>query len=235
MLTAILWDYDGTLVDSAAKNRAVTMEVLRRVDPALLTPLPTALRSVEAYRTISRQFRNWAELYEKNYRMTPEQTAQAAPLWSTCQQADDTPSPLFDGMAELLERFRDTPMGICSQNHSETMRAELERSGAAQYFGAIAGFNTVGLPRQKPLPDTFLRCLELLNLPESGTFAYIGDQAEDIQFARAASQVMWERGSKAEIFCIAALWSGAETEHWPIQPDFRAQTPAELGSFLRLL
>lgn len=235
MLTAILWDYDGTLIDSAEKNRMVTMEVLRRVDPSLLTPLPTALRSVEAYREISRQFRNWTELYEQNYHMTPEQTALAAPLWSPCQREDQTPSPLYDGLSDLLEKFRDVPMGICSQNHSDTMEKTLEKVGAASYFRAIAGFDSVGLLLQKPLPDTFLRCLEMLGLPESGTFAYIGDQAEDLRFARAAAQAMKERGGKAEIFFIAALWSGAMTEEWPFQPDFRAQTPTELASFLQRL
>ncbi|MCI2056997.1 MAG: HAD family hydrolase [Oscillibacter sp.] len=235
MISAILWDYDGTLIDSAAKNRAVTMEVLRRVDPALLSPLPTALVSVDSYRAISRRYRNWTELYADNYRMSPEQTALATPLWAPCQQADQTPSPLFAGVRELLRELEHVPMGICSQNAGDTMRRALRAEDAEQYFGAVTGFDTVGMYRQKPKPDTFLKCLELLKLPPEGTFVYVGDQADDVRFARGAEQELKRTHPSTSVICIAALWSDAETPSWPMQPDLSVQTPEELGTVLRQL
>jgi len=231
MFDAILWDYDGTLADTAAKNRAVTVEVLRRVDPALLSPLPTALAGTEAYREFSRRYRNWTELYADNYRMSPEQIRRAAPLWAPCQEQDEILPPLFGGVLELLETLRDIPMAICSQNAAASMRAVLSACGAERYFGAVAGFDTLELRRQKPEPDSFLHCLEILGLP-GGTFLYVGDQADDVRFAKAAERVLRERGADASVVTAAAEWSGARPDEWPMQPELRAKTPAMLAELL---
>lgn len=41
---AIIWDYDGTLIDSARKNMAVAVEGLRRFDSEIDGHLHEALR-----------------------------------------------------------------------------------------------------------------------------------------------------------------------------------------------
>lgn len=234
MIDAILWDYDGTLADSAAKNRAVTLEVLRRVDPALLKPLPAALASPTAYRAVSRRYRNWMDLYEEHYRMTPDQIRRAAPLWAACQEAEPMAPVLFDGIPALLERLAGLPMAICSQNSAASIDDSLTALGIRPYFGAVAGFDTVGMERQKPEPDCFLYCLEKLGLT-GGRFLYVGDQAGDLTFAVAAERALRERGVRAEVLGVAALWSGAEPETWAERPAAQAAFPGELEALARTL
>ena len=60
---AILWDYDGTLINSAKKNIAVTIEVLRHFDPDIEVHLPAALQSYVAYQEANHHYRNWQTLY----------------------------------------------------------------------------------------------------------------------------------------------------------------------------
>ena len=44
-VSAILWDYDGTIVNSVKKNMAVTVEVLKYFDPQIEQYLPKELTS----------------------------------------------------------------------------------------------------------------------------------------------------------------------------------------------
>ena len=105
MFTAILWDYDGTLANTPVKNLAVTKEVLRRLDPALLDPLPEALTSLDAYQAANYRWRNWRELYRHALHVPAERLDEAGALWGPCQLADRTLPPLFDGLDEALPRL----------------------------------------------------------------------------------------------------------------------------------
>ena len=44
-LSAILWDYDGTLVNSIKKNMAVTIDVLTNFQNDINTNIPEVLKS----------------------------------------------------------------------------------------------------------------------------------------------------------------------------------------------
>ncbi|WP_276629399.1 hypothetical protein [Terrisporobacter hibernicus] len=58
-ISAILWDYDGTLVNSVKKNIEVTKEVLKNFIPDLDNNLPKALTSVENYEEANYKYKNW--------------------------------------------------------------------------------------------------------------------------------------------------------------------------------
>ena len=79
---AILWDYDGTLVDSAVKNRFVTVQLLKRFDPDIERHLPPALQSVEAYRQANLRWSGWKEVCRREYGLTLPQLEEAGRLWS---------------------------------------------------------------------------------------------------------------------------------------------------------
>ena len=42
---AILWDYDGTLVDSSRKNMEVTISIFRKFYPDIAANMPDVLKS----------------------------------------------------------------------------------------------------------------------------------------------------------------------------------------------
>ncbi len=230
MFTAILWDYDGTLADTAVKNFAVTKAVLHRLDPALLDPLPEALTSLEAYRAADRRSENWRELYVRAYGVPPEQLDEAGALWGPCQRAEETLPPLFSGLAPVLEALRGVPMGICSQNEGGNIRAALAAHGVSDCFGAVVGHTDVPFDRQKPDPAAFLRCLERLGLPE-GRFAYIGDHAGDVQFGRGAQSALRAMGRRASVTCVTAAWNGAPPGR--TGADVVVRTPADLLAWLQ--
>lgn len=231
MLTAILWDYDGTLSDTPSKNISVTKAVLLRLDPALLDPLPEALTSLAAYQRANYTYKNWRELYLRAYGVPADRLDEAGALWGPCQLADATLPPLFAGLAEVLKALRPLPMGICSQNSAANIRAALAAHGVGDCFTAVVGHDDVPFSRQKPDPAAFLACLDQLGLA-GGRFAYIGDHAEDVTFGKNAQAALRARGREAEVFCVAAAWGAGTRGEWPAAPDAVARTPAQLAEIL---
>ena len=63
-VSAILWDYDGTLVDTINKNYAINKELFATIRPQVSeSEWPLALSSLEAYKKASDQAVNWRDLY----------------------------------------------------------------------------------------------------------------------------------------------------------------------------
>ena len=52
---AILWDYDGTLVDSSRKNMEVTISIFRKFYPDIAANMP----DFAAGRTVMKTARSW--------------------------------------------------------------------------------------------------------------------------------------------------------------------------------
>ncbi len=72
-LSAILWDYDGTLVDSTKKNMAVTIEILQEFIPDIHQKLPTVLTYPEEYRQANYKYKDWREIYRECYNLSESQ------------------------------------------------------------------------------------------------------------------------------------------------------------------
>ena len=61
-INAILWDYDGTLVNSVPKNIDITIQILSEVAPRLTGGnLPEYLKSEESYHVANHQSNNWQD------------------------------------------------------------------------------------------------------------------------------------------------------------------------------
>ena len=83
-IDAVLWDFDGTLADSAAKNIAITKQILAKVAPRLTGEgLPRALRSIDDYHVANHGAENWRELYRDYFGMTADEIQVAGPMWNT--------------------------------------------------------------------------------------------------------------------------------------------------------
>lgn len=57
-ILGILWDYDGTLFNTANKNIEVTIEVLKHFDKEIEKHLPEALTSYEKYQEANYKYKN---------------------------------------------------------------------------------------------------------------------------------------------------------------------------------
>lgn len=201
---AILWDYDGTLVDSTVKNRVVTIELLRRFDADIEKHLPPALQSVQSYRDAILRWNNWREEFRRELGLDDARIDEVARSWSAAQLADPLQPPLFCGLRDVLPRLAAVaPMAICSQNGSGHIRATLRRYGIQDCFGAVIGRDEVPLEEQKPHPNGFLQALAQLGLRgDEGMLVYIGDHSMDVKFAHAAVQALQQRGVAARVLTV---------------------------------
>lgn len=79
---AVLWDYDGTLVNSVPKNINITKQILSSVIPRLSGEnLPVYLKSEKEYHTANHQSKNCQDLYINYYERTETEALQAGDLW----------------------------------------------------------------------------------------------------------------------------------------------------------
>lgn len=233
-IEAILWDYDGTLMDSSKKSIEVSLEVLSNFIPDIYENIPKPLSSRENFQETYGRISDWVELYHVCYGLTDEQTRLAVKMWGEVQLRNKTEAELYEGISKVLENFKDTKMGVCSQNGAEIIRKSLERNSVLKYFGAVIGVDDVLFEEQKPHPSAFIKCLEKLGISDRNrTFVYIGDHSVDVAFGRNAEAMLKKDFPEARVVCIAIHHPGdycEEDENLP--PDFIAHNSAELFEIL---
>ena len=157
---AVLWDFDGTLADSADKNIAITQKILARVAPRLCGEnLPPPLRCKNEYHVANHRAGHWRDLYRDHFGMTEMEIDAAGPLWESYQLMDDTDVTLFDGIADTVLGLSAFSQGICSANASQNIRNILHTHGLASAFQSIIGYENLPRHQQKPKPDGGLQCL----------------------------------------------------------------------------
>lgn len=231
--TAVIWDFDGTLVDSHRKNLQVNRTIISR-----LTGRPAssfeALSSMHAYGQAVARATNWREFYAREFDLRDSDVERAGRLWPELQSADQTPQEPFNGVRETLDRLSDVPHGILSQNDSLVINASLDASGLSRHFEIVLGYAELGLEDQKPAPGGLLRCIDALGVGDSATVYFIGDHVTDAMCASNARAALNEAGSALEVFSVGAFFSdfiGHET--WDVAPDRIARSPAEIVDIVR--
>jgi len=181
LLEAVVWDLDGTLVDSA---------------PDLATALNTVLdmrgfasHSLDTVRTMIGN--GVPKLVERGFnaigmRLDNEQLNQLVPLfvkeYTACATDRTRPYPYVVEVLELV-REMNIPMGVCTNKPEALSRQILEGLGLAGYFNSVIGGDSTSTRKPDPLP--LLTCLqELVANPQASLM--IGDSAIDVNAALAA-------------------------------------------------
>lgn len=222
-LLAILWDYDGTLVDTRHKNLNVTRAILRDTTGSDPTSFP-ALQSLAPYVRATERSANWRDFYRNEFGLDDVQIDEAGRKWTEFQLRDTTPVPLFDGISELLHKLEAVPHGIVSQNSRHAIERTLEYLRIRHYFKSIIGYEEVEIRRQKPEPDGILRCIEDITRADAGSVLYIGDHETDAVSAHKANLVLQNNKKKLRIRSIGAMYSNSgENTRWQHRPDYEAQ------------
>jgi phosphoglycolate phosphatase len=192
---AILFDLDGTLVDSAPDIAAATNELLAtRGLPPLSLPEVKAMIGDGVRKLIERAF-----------------AASGAPLSaSELDQANDDMKPIYlrhvTGLATLMPGVRETlahfhmagiAMGVVTNKPQLAAREVLLHFGLTEFFGVIVGGDAVS--HQKPAPDGLLMALDRLHA-EPGVALMVGDSIADAGAARAAgTAVALVRGGYTQV------------------------------------
>jgi HAD superfamily hydrolase (TIGR01549 family) len=222
-IKAIIWDYDGTLVDTRQKNLNVTAKIIECITTKDALEFP-ALRSLENYDLANRTTSNWRELYQQEFNLTEKQIDDAGRLWTAYQLNDDTEAAFYEGIEAVICRLAEFPHGIVSQNSRSSITQNLEKKNLLPFFKHIVGYEEVDLTKQKPEPDGLLSCMQKLSAPGAGCICYIGDHETDVQCVRAANRALQAENVNVKIFSIGACYdSGTDTSAWIVHPDFEAQ------------
>ena len=171
-LRAVLFDWDGTLVNSADKTYYCYVHVFAGFGIAF-----DRERFEQTYSP------DWRQTYAA-VGLPPDHWPLADARWIDCYQG--TTSALIPGTPEALARIRAHQLrqAIVSSGDGRRVRQELSALRVADFFEAVVcGGDT---ERRKPDPQPLVLALERLGI-EPAEAAYVGDSPEDVQMARAAS------------------------------------------------
>jgi len=222
---AIIWDYDGTLVDTRGKNFNVTKRILHDLLGVISSEYP-ALQSIEQYISATRKAKNWRELYRDEFGMNEDEIDKAGSLWTEYQLGDDSDSTLFEGIDEVIRSLSGHPNLIFSQNSRSNIAQVLEGKNLLRYFVDIIGYEEVASSKQKPAPDGLLLCISRIRAPLCEHLFFIGDHEADTLCGHNANVELRKRKSKARIINVAAFYgSKNDTSLWKVQPDHIVDDP----------
>jgi len=206
----VVFDLDGTLVDSSRDIAASVNAALGRVAPG------TAALSLEAI--LSFVGEGAGLLVERSLRHAGLglSTEEVLPVYIDCyrERLLDT-TRLYPGVAEALDALAGTTLAVLTNKPGDMSRTILGGLGVASRFARVRGAGDV--PSRKPDPAGLLGLMSELGARAGETWM-VGDSATDVGVARAAGTrvagVTWG-------FQPAALRAAA--------PDRVLDLPAELA------
>jgi HAD superfamily hydrolase (TIGR01549 family) len=223
---AVVWDFDNTLVDSRARNLAVTRRIAARLFGSW-EPFPM-LCSQQAYDLGIAATQNWRDLYRIEFSMDEELIDEAGRLWTDYQLEETTESPFLPGIPDALRALRHLPRGIVSANSRHNIESTLGENGWAKYFDVVIGYEEVHLRSQKPEPDGLLLCLERLAVLEAGVVVYVGDHEADAECAANTNLELERRGEAVRVISVGADYGRSEGPDWSFEPQHRARAPRDV-------
>ena len=209
--TTVLFDLDGTLIDSIRLILDSYHHTLHahgfpaRTDEHWLAGVGTPLRA---------QFAEWshdADLLE----------AMVATYREFNLANHDRMVTAYAGVGDMLHRLHDAglKMGLVTSKNRQGALRGLELTGLAEYFDVLVCADDVQNP--KPHPEPVERALALLGATKAET-VFIGDSIHDMHSGRAAG-----------VATAAALWGPFGREHLePTTPDHWLATPSDVVAML---
>ncbi len=211
--TALLFDLDGTLVDSRA-DLAAGVNAARRAFG--LAPL--------AVDVVTPMIGNGvAKLLERAMPGSPEETVAAAVREFTAfyevHCCDETRA--YPGMAEALGALAGLPLVVVSNKPARLSEKVLGGAGLRGFFRAVVGGDST--PAKKPDPAPVRRGLELAGARSGRGAVLVGDGPADIAGGRAAG-----------IATCAVGWGFTPLAALRAEgPDHEALAPADLPRLFR--
>ncbi len=212
-IEAVLFDIDGTLVDSVAMVVAGLSDMYERFTG--VRPPGSEVRSLMGM-SLRDQIRNLPGGAPDTH-TEAEMIAYAIERYAH-HQALERP---FDAATEALRLLQGAgvPVGLVTNKNDRELRDFLLRFPEASLVGAAVSADDVARP--KPAPDPALLAAARLGVPPS-LCAFVGDSRFDIS-----------SGREAGMFTVGVLYgSGTRAELASRGPDLLLETPEELRDAL---
>lgn len=227
-IIAIVWDYDGTLVDTRHKNLSVNKRIISQITGIPADDFPS-LRSLANYDVVQKEMTNWQDLYQKNYGMNHDQTIRAGELWSEYQKEDDTDTPIYFGIKDVVKSLKNIPQAIFSQNSKSQIERTLEKNEMSCYFKSIIGYQELGHDNQKPKPHGLIQSVKNLTSSETGIVLFVGDHSTDFLCGANANNYYFENHIRINVKNIGVNYTpDANPASWDTEPDFIVNTPQDI-------
>jgi N-acetyl-D-muramate 6-phosphate phosphatase len=211
---AVLFDLDGTLLDTA-RDMTQALNELRRQEG--LEPL--------AFAQVRNQVSHGASALVR-LAFPHASEAESLPLRDRLLEIYRSALAVhtlpFEGVLELLERLEREGVlwGIVTNKPGFLTEPLLEQLALRERAGVIVSGDT--LPQRKPHPLPLLHAARRLGVEPSSS-AYVGDAERDVLAARAA-------GMRAVVACFGYIGPEESPRDWPA--DAWVQSPREIYDWL---
>ena len=210
MNRGIIFDCDGTLINSIGKTMESFQYALRKVD-----------HKSYSNEDIQKYFGSGADRIFKNLLKDETKAGAAFDYYLAHQYELANQMDLHFGISELLDVIQEEniPISIVTGRHARDLEIVLARHQLTARFVTLVTDSDVA--KSKPSPEGLLLAAERMGLDPKNTF-YVGDSKIDIQAARAA-------GSKG----VAAMWDNLTVldDMKKENPDFIAETPMDVWEY----
>jgi HAD superfamily hydrolase (TIGR01509 family) len=177
---AILWDLDGTLVDSEPLHRRAILGIFGElgVDTARIDDRDFVGRSEFDFWT------HFREVFDLGPAVS-ELIARKDVVYAAIVRGE---LRLMPGVRGALDAFRGAglPMAIASGSTPRAIRAALDEVGVAPYFRELVSSLDPEVPRSKPHPDVFLAAARRLGVAPARCLV-IEDAEWGVKAAKAAN------------------------------------------------
>ena len=197
----VLFDLDGTLVDSAAA-------ILGSFHHATETVLRRRFPDDEILARVG-----GTNLAHQMALLDPDRVDELVRVYRAHNDPQYSELACFDGVLDVLRQLKveGRRLGIVSAKRRPTVERVLRSAGMGEYFDVVVGSDDT--QRHKPDPEPVLKALEVLEAgPDEA--AYVGDSPFDVAAARAAG-----------VFAVAVGWGGI---HRVEDADAFVETPEAL-------
>lgn len=176
MRGAIVFDLDGTLIDSAPDLHVALNSVLTAEGAAPVTLAETVGFIGHGIPNLVKQARLARALPETR------QGPMAAAMFAAYQAAPSVLTRPYPGVLRLLQVLgeRGHPLGLCTNKALAPTLQILQALGLQHHFAAVIGGDS--LPQKKPDPAPLQACFAALGPAQ----LYVGDSEVDAETARAA-------------------------------------------------
>lgn len=161
---ALIFDMDGTLVDSGQLHELAWRATLERYDIPLDPVLMRSLAGVPTIGTLERLIGHFGCKVTDSLESI-NRFKEAFVREEMRRHVKPTALAFV-----VREYHRVLPMAVGTGAYTVEARAILAMCGLGQYFDCVVGADQV--VRAKPAPDTFLRCAELLQVPAAGCVVF---------------------------------------------------------------